>query len=53
MRSTAIVAEKCRQMNLKIFYFLENCGTHIGRFCDNYVVFILNKSVDFIAVLNR
>ena len=38
--SAVLVDKKCFQMNVKIFYFLENCCTSVGNFCDNYVAFI-------------
>jgi len=40
VRSAVLVDKKYCQMNLKIFYFLENCGTSVGNFYDYYVEFI-------------
>jgi hypothetical protein len=40
VRSAVLVDEKCCQMNLKTLYFLENCGTSVGNFCDNNEAFI-------------
>ena len=42
VRSAVLVdkKKKCCQMNLKIFYFLDNCGTSAGNFYDYYVAFI-------------
>jgi hypothetical protein len=40
VRSAVLVDGKCCHMNLKMFYFLENCGTSVGKFCVNSVAFI-------------
>jgi hypothetical protein len=40
VRSAVLVDKKCCRMNLKIFYFLENCGMSVGNFYDYYVAFI-------------
>jgi hypothetical protein len=52
VRSAVSVDEKCQQMNLKIFYFLENCGRFVGNFCDNYVAFIGSNLIDFVPIFN-
>ena len=48
VRSAVLVDKKYCQMNLKIFYFLENCGTSVGNFYDYYVEFIWSNLIDFV-----
>lgn len=48
VRSAVLVDKKYCQMNLKVFYFLENCGTSVGNFCDYYVAFIWSNLIDFV-----
>jgi hypothetical protein len=53
VRSAALVAEKCGQMNSKVFYFLDSCHTTKESFCDNYVAFTGSDFIDFVAFINK